>query len=32
MKLINLPGFEPTAAPICIGKGPQYIICGKYKG
>lgn len=32
MKLIVLPGFENSAAPLCIGKGPLYIICGKYKG
>jgi hypothetical protein len=32
MKLIFLPGFEATRKPpICIAKGPLYIICGNYK-
>ena len=32
MKLISLPGFEVTSRkpPICISKGPLYIICGPY--
>ncbi len=30
MKLILLPGLE-TRRPICISKGPLYIICGHYK-
>lgn len=31
MKLIFLPGFEAAPKPICISKGPLYIICGHYK-
>jgi hypothetical protein len=32
MKLILLPGLESAPKPpICIAKGPLYIICGHYK-